>query len=351
MGLVMSRISLPYVHPCKDKFGVVRYYFRRHGSPRVRLPGLPASTEFMEVYQRCVDGLPAAQGQHRRGPAAAGTVEALVNAYFASKGFLGLRASTRATYRGIIERFRAEHGSKRVVMLYKGKIEDMMAKKAETPAAANNFLRMLRTLMEFAVKRGLRADDPTEGIEWIKAESDGFHTWTEDEIAQFEKHWKIGTRARLAFALHLYTGQRRSDVVRMTWRDIEGPIIKVRQMKTGRKLEIPIHPDLQAALDVAPRDHISILTTQAGAPFAVAGYGNWFRDVTRKAGLPDRCAAHGLRKAAARRLAECGCSSPEIGAVTGHKTLREIERYIAAASQSKLATAAVAKLSNLGKKP
>ncbi len=220
----------------------------------------------------------------------------------------------------------------------------MIAAKAGTPAAANNFLRMLRMLMAFAVSHGIRRDDPTEGVEWIRQESEGFHTWTEEEITQFEERWPIGTRARLSFALHLYTGQRRSDVVRMTWRDIANGFLKVKQQKTGVKLEIPIHPNLQAILDAAPREHISILTTANGAPFAVAGYGNWFREVTRKAGLPERCAAHGLRKAAARRLAEAGCSSPEIGAVTGHRTLKEIERYIAAASQAKLAGAAISKL-------
>jgi integrase len=36
---------------------------------------------------------------------------------------------------------------------------------------------------------------------------------------------------------------------------------------------------------------------------------------------------HGLRKAAARPLAEAGCTTHEIAAITGHKTLSEVERY------------------------
>jgi integrase len=46
-----------------------------------------------------------------------------------------------------------------------------------------------------------------------------------------------------------------------------------------------------------------------------------------EAGLPERCNAHGLRKAAARRPAEAACSASEIAAITGHKTLAEVERY------------------------
>lgn len=137
------------------------------------------------------------------------------------------------------------------------------------------------------------------------------HSWTDDEIAQFEATHAIGTRARLAFALHLYTGQRLSDVTRMTWRAIDGDSIRVTQVKTGAELRIRIHPKLRAILDAAPRDHISIITTKNGAPFTTDGYGHWFKRITKKAGLPKICASHGLRKAAARRLAEAGCSALE----------------------------------------
>ena len=60
-----------------------------------------------------------------------------------------------------------------------------------------------------------------------------------------------------------------------------------------------------------------------------------------EAGLPQRCKPHGLRKAAARRLAEAGCSASEIMAITGHKTLAEVERYTRAAEQERLARQAI----------
>ena len=63
-----------------------------------------------------------------------------------------------------------------------------------------------------------------------------------------------------------------------------------------------------------------------------------------QAGLPDRCVTHGLRKAAARRLAEAGCSANEIASITGHVTLEEVARYTKAAEQKKLARAAMARL-------
>jgi len=63
----------------------------------------------------------------------------------------------------------------------------------------------------------------------------------------------------------------------------------------------------------------------------------------REAGLPDRCKPHGLRKTAARRLAEAGCSASEIAAITGHKTLAEVERYTRATDQVRLARQAMRK--------
>ena len=69
---------------------------------------------------------------------------------------------------------------------------------------------------------------------------------------------------------------------------------------------------------------------------------NWFREECDKAAL-HHCSAHGLRKAAARRLAEAGCTAHEIAAITGHASLREIVRYTKAADQRKLAAAAMEK--------
>ena len=67
------------------------------------------------------------------------------------------------------------------------------------------------------------------------------------------------------------------------------------------------------------------------------GFGNWFRDRCNEAGLPKHCAAHGLRKAACRRLAEAGCSASVIASISGHATLAEVARYTKAADQERMA--------------
>lgn len=221
-------------------------------------------------------------------------------------------------------------------------VSRIVARRAMTPGAANDTLKKLRILLRFAIANGWRHDDPTLGIKRF-AERE-FHTWTEDQIEQFEARWTIGTPERLAFALLLYTGQRRSDVVKMSWRDIEGDIIRVTQKKTKAKLEIALHPDLKALLADWPKRHVLILTTKFGKPFTAAGFGNWMADKIAVAGLPEECVTHGLRKAAARRLADAGCSTLMIMSVTGHQSLKEVERYTKAVEQKRLARAAIQQL-------
>jgi integrase len=219
-----------------------------------------------------------------------------------------------------------------------------LAARAEKPDRANLLRKVLRAMMQHAVETGLRPDDPTRDVKAIPVKSDGFHSWTDAEIERFEECHPIGSKPRLALALLLYTGQRRSDMVTMGRQHIDkNGAIHVRQAKTGATLTIPVHPSLQEIIEATPSEHLTFLTTTSAKPFTTGSFGNWFRKQCNAAGLP-HCAAHGLRKAAARRLAEAGCTAHEIAAITGHASLREIVRYTKAADQTRLAEAAMNKM-------
>jgi enterobacteria phage integrase len=210
---------------------------------------------------------------------------------------------------------------------------------ADKPGAGIILLKRIRTLIRYAMALGWTDRDPTAGVKAYRSKE--IHTWNEQEIATFEKRWPEGSRERLAFALLLYTGQRGSDVHRMTWTDIVGDTIRVAQRKTAAKLSVPIHDVLHRLLAIANNRDQTILATAYGKPFSVKGFGNMMSRAIVEAGLPQRCKTHGLRKAAARRLAEAGCSASEIMAITGHKTLAEVERYTRAAEQERLARQAI----------
>jgi integrase len=339
-------IRLKYVHAWVDKRNggaKARYYFERRGFKRVPLPGLPGSAEFMEAYQAALAGQTAPRMPIGANRTKTGSIAALIVAYYGSSvPFLALGASTQRAYRNILERFRAEHGDKPVALLTRNHLNAMLAGKVKKPTAANHWLRQVKSLMEFAVEQGYRKDNPTAGIKKIKERTDGFHTWTEDEIAQFEVAHPVGSKARLALGLLLYTAQRRSDIIRMGRQHVRDGVVDVRQQKTGAKLAIPLHPALATIIEATPSEHLTFLTTAFGKPFTAAGFGNWFRERCNEAGLPKHCVAHGLRKAACRRLAEAGCSANVIASISGHASLNEVSRYTKAADQERMARAGMA---------
>jgi integrase len=321
-----------------DRHGKRRVRFRKDGISRY-LSGTPWSDNFMRQYGTALDGaLPQSRtiGASRTLP---GTINALAVSYYGSPDFRGLKASTAALRRNIIERFRNEHGNKPVARLERKHINDILGAKSKTPQAANNLLKVLRLLLNYAITIGMIPRNPAIGVKGYAARGEGFHTWSEAEVTQFEATYSIGTKERLAFALAIYTGQRISDVVKMGWQHVKDGWIAVRQEKTNTPLLIPMHPELVRMLAAVPRNNLTFLVTVRGATFTAGGFSNWFSKCCHKAGLVGT--AHGLRKTAATRLANAGCSTDQIKAITGHRTTKEVERYTRAADQTRLAAAAL----------
>ena len=336
----------PNVTEFKDRHGHWHLRFRRRGLPVYYFQGKPGTELFATEYTECLKGEEAVELQRREARIARlkpGSLSALIAIYYGSTEFTGLAASTRATYRGILERFRSDYGDLGVATLTRQNIKDILGGMSATPSAANNLRDRLRALTTFAIDAGWISVDPMTRIKAFRIKSDGFHSWSEDEIAKFEARHPAGSKAHLALALLLYTGQRRSDVVTLGRQRLVGARLNLRQQKTGEWVSIPVHKLLHRAIAAAPKGNMTFLLTEYGRPFTAAGFGNWFRTQCDLAGLPN-CSAHGLRKAAARRLAEAGCTHEEIKSVTGHKTDKELSRYVAAASQKHLSDRAIKKI-------
>lgn len=342
----MARIRLRFVQGFVAH-GKAYYYFRKPGRARIALPGSPFSEQFMAAYQAALaaDAPPSDIGAKRNAP---GTVAALVAAYAASDTFRDLAAETRRTRWAILQRFRDEHGTKRVAMLKREHVEAMLRNKRPHPR--QNFLKVLRPLLQFAISIGWCGNDPTRELRASVKRGPGFKPWGAEQIAAFRSRHALGSRARLAFELLLGTAQRRGDVVRMGPQHVRDGLLHVTQSKTGAELELEILPELQAALDTTPSGHLTFLTTEYGKPFTAAGFGNWFRDRCNEAGLQG-FSAHGLRHTALTRFANAGATGHEIAAWSGHRTLREVSRYTRSADQRALARAAKIKLATSLSKP
>jgi integrase len=325
----------------------------------------------MAAYQASLGGVSRPRKQIVEDRSIKGTVQALVAAYLdctanSTSPFKALAAETQRTRRNILENLREEHGDKRIYridqyghripMLTRANVQRIVNQKSDTPFAQRNFLNTLRAMFKWAVSEDRVPDDPTLGVIRQKIESVGYRTWSDGDIAQYKQKHALGTMERLALELLLTTAARRGDVVSLGPQHVHEGTITFEQSKTNGSekaiVTIPLHPDFYAALNAMPPSKIvrlspatTFLTTSFGQPFkTAASFGNWFRQCCDEAGLPKGISAHGLRKATARRLAELGCSTHEIAAVTGHATLAEVQRYTEAANRKRLAREAMRKL-------
>jgi integrase len=338
----VARISLMYVNKV-HKNGRTYFYFRRAGSKRMPLPGLPGSAEFMDAYAAALNSEPEHRldiGASRTVP---GTINALITTFYTSDAFTKNKPVTRQNDRNILEAFRSRHGDKRASMMELRHVQAALNEKSGTPAAKRNLLRVLRVLLAFAAEQGIRKDNPAAGIKLKPYKTDGYHTWTEAEVCQYEARHPVGTKARLALALLLYTAQRRSDVVRLGPANIEGGRFIFTQSKTGTSMSIPVAPPLAEIIAATPTIGMkAFIVTSLGKPFTAPGFGNWFREQCDMAGL-HHCTAHGLRKAFMVRMAEAGCSEDYIASISGHRKMDEIRGYVRAANRKRMADDGMAK--------
>jgi integrase len=219
-------------------------------------------------------------------------------------------------------------------------------RKKGFPEAARGRLKAISRVFDWAMRpesdiRGV-VSNPAKVVRRPKQNiNGGFHSWTPDEVAQFERVHPIGTKARLALALFLFTGQRKSDVVLFGRQHVKGGFLKFTQRKNLNrnpvKLELAILPILQSVIDASPCGDLTFLVTEFGKPFSAKGFGAKFRAWCDEAGL-HHCTAHGLRKAGAAIAAENGATPHQLMAIFGWRTLKEAERYTKAAQQKSIAT-------------
>lgn len=346
----MTAIRLPYTVEDRDRHGNARIYFRRAGCPKVRLRGLPGSAEFMAAYQAALDGVSGTerQGPARRGIAAPGSFRALCIRYYASAAFRSLDDSTKAWRRRALDAVCRDHGCKPVSMMQRKHVARLRDEIAAKPGAANSRLKAIKALFAWALDTDEIAHNPARDVRSIRYAVQGHHSWTAEDIAVFEARHPLGSNARLAMALLLFTAGRREDAVRLGPQHVKDGRLRFVQAKNEHRkpvqVDIPVHPNLAAAICALPSRHLTFLITEHGKPFTAAGFGNRFREWCDQAGLPN-CSAHGLRKAMATRLAEGAATPHEIMSVTGHRTLSEVENYTRAAEKAGLADRAMAKLS------
>lgn len=348
--MIPMRLNLPYLSQERNRHGQECFYVRRFGR-RVRLHEAPGSPEFMTAYAEAVRELSGRRPVRtipELKPYPAGTLGWLGAKYFDSAEFRAIDPISQQTRRLILEGcFREPFkddptkplGGCPLHLVTTQKIKWLRDRKAGTPGAANNRRKYLSALFGWAVEACHMPSNPVRDVRRIRYASEGFYTWSVEDVRKFEARHDVGTKARLALALLLFTGVRRGDLVGFGRQHVKEGWLRFVPRKTRYKRhavsEKPILPQLAEIITQSPTGDLTFLVTEYGKPFTAAGFGNWFAERCKEAGVPGR--AHGLRKAGATIAAEKGATVHQLMAIFDWTTIAQAQKYIEAVNRKRLA--------------
>jgi site-specific recombinase XerD len=325
------KVDYPYVIPDTDRHGNVRLYYRRNGKRKIRITGEPGSPEFLRQYEFARDGKVVTRPMISA--PSKGTFHWLCQEYYRSTDYRSLGKRTQHVRRLVLEGIclsktskGKERGSAPFALMEERHVRDIRDERADRPGSANNTLKALRPLFTWAKSAGHVSVNPAADVKQLGGSTEGWHTWTDDEVARFEAAHPIGTMARLAFALLRYTGVRRSDVVKLGRANERDGVLRFTITKGAER----------TIIDATACGDATYITTRFGKPFSVAGFGNKFREWCNEAGLP-HCSAHGIRKYDATTAAENGATTHQLMAMFGWDSVKQAEIYTRKANQTKLA--------------
>lgn len=320
----------------RTRHGKVKFYFRRYKGQRIRLPDDPASKEFDEAYVSALAGRPLLPPESPK--EASKSLRWLIERYKESNAWEKLSGSTRTDRDAIFLTVIANTKNAPYTDITRASVLAGMDSRRKTPAAANNFLKAIRSLFEWAKLNEHITQDPTEGIKYNKLETDGFKPWTIEDYLQYQAKHPIGTVARLAIELLLHSGLRRSDIVLAGKQHLRGNVFTMKTKKTNAVITVEFPQSLLDIIKATETSDLHFLSwgTTKRRPYTAKGFQAWFRKQCDDAHLDPELSAHGVRKLSATLAANGGAPAHELMAQYGWTNLKQAEIYTKGADRKKL---------------
>jgi integrase len=341
-------VDLKFLMRDRDANGNARVYVRRKGRGKIRLRAPEGTPEFLDEYRVALERLaePRRPKPRPAGEPARGSFRWLCARYYDAAEFrVELSPRTQQVRRLILDGFSASCGALPFGLMEAKHIRRWRDLRADRPEAANALVKALRQVFKWGIAAGHCGRNPAKDVPYIRTNSEGFHTWTVDEVLQYLNHHGPLSRAGRALGVLLFTGAARGDVVHFGRQHVRDGRLKYRRTKTSVPIDIPVLPELQAVIDATPAGDMTFIVTEFGRPFTAAGFGNRFRKWATEAGL-SHCSAHGLRKAGATIAADNGASAHELMSIFGWETLKQADHYTKRANRARLATSGIGRLSS-----
>lgn len=329
-ALSVADLNLEYTYLAKGKY----WRFRRNGRD-TKIKGEPGSREFFTHYNALMEqetGRTASTGPEK------GSFNWLIKRYEKSAEFRALQDVTQKDYSRTLRVLEADLGAQPYAYITRKMVKAVRDDYADTARKAHKIKQMVSRLYSWAQEEDLVPQDynPAATIKKLtrKGGTREITVWSDEEIELFLQH--CPDRLITPIMLALYTGQRSSDVMAMTWTNWQGNIIRVRQSKTRAMLDLPCHPKLQARLQLEKARREGLLICVRNPATKDTPTEHWhdntfgaalYRAVMTTPDMPANRSMHGLRYAAASRMEEAGSTVAEIEAVLGHRTFQMALKY------------------------
>lgn len=278
--------------------------------------------------------------------------EGLCAAYLGSTQFRALSPRAQKLNRLYVDHLRDRFGSLPVAAITRPVVVRLREKEAPRPWFATHLLSKLRLVLQHGVDIGVSRANPALRPGGVRPPRRHAVWSRESTVLMMEC---ANADIRLGCALLLYTAQRPSDVLAMTWQQVverDGRLwLSLRQQKTGELVTVPAHADLAALLRGAERRSVMLVPSPTGKMWSLRNFSRSWDKARARADyrLAKRLLAAGVGKAEIRtrlikgqqrrdlrrtamvRMAEAGASTAQIAAVSGHtidQTSRILDTYI-----------------------
>jgi site-specific recombinase XerD len=332
-----------FIHHEINRHGIPHWYFRRGHGPRIRLPDEYGTVEWFAAYDKALGG-----SRERKPRYAAGSFAWGLAAYYKSQAWSALSPATQRQRRNVFKHIEAQHGGTLLAQWTRREIAAGRDKRADRPAAAGMFLKAMRGLFQWLLDAEHITSDPTQSVKMVESRTDGFESWTIEDLAAYRAHWPLGTRQRVAVEVIFAGGFRRGDAVRVGRQHVRDGVIRIDTEKTGERVIVTVSDALDAALKAGRVGDLAFIVSAEGKPYVKESFGNNFRDWCAAAGIAK--SAHGLRKLAATLDAEAGYTAAELGAKYGWADLKMPSLYTRAADRERLSLNAAERVKKQGKR-
>jgi integrase len=333
-----SRHGKPYW--CVQKF---------HGGPKLRIPDdlVYGTDPFWAAFDALVGSAPVKPVTPPTLTTGKGTLAWAWELYKRSGAWKsGIGDATRGQRENIMLHVLETAGTSPLADIDTAAIKDGVDRRAHTPSQAKNFKQMMSQFFVWLVDAKIVETNPCLGVKLPKRpDTGGFKEWSLNEIEKYEAFWPIGTRERVMLDVYMYTGLRRGDAARVGKQHVRDGVISIATEKSkGRTVvHLPMLAVLKATLDAGPIGDLAWNVGVGKRPYTKESLGNVFKEACVSAGILDK-AAHGLRKAAATRAADCGATAHELMAIFGWIDIKEAEIYTRNADRKRLAARAMGML-------